>query len=202
LKLVGLVVVVQFWWLAAHHTFTFFWSFAAMWGAIALVPILAAIGRRLLDSRPTPQHATLLTIPVHYMEMILYGCALIVAFRFTQAQPIASIPFPKAISYPVLQVLCVLATLTVFDLAIGSFGLPFATALSKKLATKWLYARCRNPMGLFSLLLRHLGSLVGRSSRRKRAHSARRQLARNLRPGTAVAIVRNNAPSSLRTSKG
>jgi hypothetical protein len=142
LKLGGLVVVVQFWRLAAHYTLPFFWSFAAMWGAIALVPLLAAIGRRLLDSRPTPEHAKLLTIPVHYMEMILHGCALIVAFRLTQAYPIASIPFPKAISYPVLQVLGVLATLTVFNLA-----------------TSWLYARCRNPMGLFSLLFLIVGAL-------------------------------------------
>ncbi len=159
LKLVGLAVVVQCWRLAARHTLPFFWSVAAMWGAVALVPLLAAIGRRLLDSRPTPERATLLTIPVHYMEMILHGCALIVAFRFTQAYPIASIPFPKAISYPVLRVLGVLAALTVFNLAIGGLGLPFAAVLSKKLATSWLYARCRNPMGLFSLLFLVVGAL-------------------------------------------
>jgi protein-S-isoprenylcysteine O-methyltransferase Ste14 len=48
----------------------------------------------------------------------------------------------------------------VFNLAIGSLGLPFATALSKKLATNWLYAGCRNPVGLFSLLFLIVGALL------------------------------------------
>jgi protein-S-isoprenylcysteine O-methyltransferase Ste14 len=114
--------------------------------------VVAAIGRWLLNRRPTTERAALLTIPVHYLEMILLGCPLIVAFHFTQAYPIASIPFPRAISFPALRVLGVLATLTVLNLAIGGLGLPFAAVPSKKLATSWLYARCRNPMGLFSLL--------------------------------------------------
>ncbi|MBZ5680493.1 MAG: hypothetical protein LAO24_10340 [Acidobacteriia bacterium] len=152
LKLVGLAVVVQCWRLAAHYTLPFFWSVAVVWGAVALVPLLAAIGRCLLDSRPTPERATLLTIPIHYLEMILLGCALVVAFRFTQAHPIAFIPFPRAISFPVLQILGALATLTVLNLAIQGLGLPFAAVLSRRLATSWLYARCRNPMLLSCLL--------------------------------------------------
>ena len=159
LKLAGLAVVYLCWRLAAHHGFSFSWSVILVWGAVALVPVLAAIGRWLLDCRPTPERATLLTIPIHYLEMILLGCALIVAFRFTQAYPIASIPFPRAISFPALRVLGALATLTVLNLAIGGLGLPFAAAQSKKLATRWLYAQCRNPMGLFSLLFFIVGAL-------------------------------------------
>jgi len=152
LKLAGLAVVYLCWRLAARSTFPFFWSVALVWGGVALVPLLAAIGRWLLDRRPTPERAMLLTIPIHYLEMILLGCVLIVAFRFTQAHPIARIPFPRAISVPIMQLLGVLATLTVLNLAIRGLGLPFATALSRKLATNWLYARCRNPMLLSTLL--------------------------------------------------
>ncbi|HVO64401.1 MAG TPA: methyltransferase [Terriglobales bacterium] len=158
-KLAGLVVVLLCWRASAERTFSFLWSVALVWGGIVLVPVVAAIGRWLLNRRPTAERATLLTIPVHYLEGILLGCALIVAFRFTQAYPIKSIPFPKAISLPALWVLGVLATLTVLNLAIGALGLPFATALSKKLTTSWLYARCRNPMGLFSLLFSIVGAL-------------------------------------------
>jgi protein-S-isoprenylcysteine O-methyltransferase Ste14 len=152
LKLAGLLAVVLCWRLAAQHTLPFFWSVALVWGAVALVPLLAAIGRWLLDRRPTAERAMLLTVPIHYMEMILLGCALIVAFRFTQAHPIAPIPFPRAISFPVLQIFGALAMLTVLNLAIRGLGLPFAAVLSKKLTTGWLYARCRNPMLLSCLL--------------------------------------------------
>lgn len=45
-----------------------------------------------------------------------------------------------------------MATLTVVDLAVGGLGLPFAAARSRKVVTRWLYARCRNPMGMYGLL--------------------------------------------------
>jgi protein-S-isoprenylcysteine O-methyltransferase Ste14 len=158
-KLAGLAVVFLCWRWATRQTFPFFWSIAVVWGGVALVPLLAAIGRWLLDRRPTAERATLLTIPIHYLEMILLGCDLIVAFRFTQAHPIAAIPFPRAISFPLLRLLSVLATFTVLNLAIGGLGLPFAAVLSKKLATTWLYARCRNPMLLSCLLFFVVGAV-------------------------------------------
>lgn len=159
LKLIGLVIVYVCWRLAARHLFSFFWSVALVWGLVALVPLLAGVGRWLLDCRPTAERAALLTIPIHYLEMILLGCALIVAFHFTQAHPIAPVPFPQAISFPLLQLLGVLATLTVLNLAIRGLGLPFATVLSRKLATNWLYSRCRNPMVLSSLLFFIVGAV-------------------------------------------
>jgi protein-S-isoprenylcysteine O-methyltransferase Ste14 len=81
----------------------------------------------------------------------LLGCALIVAFRFTQTYPIARIAFPRKISLLVVQITGALATLTVANLAIGGLGLPFAAAQSRKVATRWLYSRCRNPMGMYGL---------------------------------------------------
>lgn len=159
LKLAGLVVVYLCWSVAIDHTFPFLWSVVLVWGGVALMPVVAAIGRWLLDRHPTPERAALLNVPIHYLEMILLGCAAIVAFRFTQAHPIARIPFPRYISFPVMQLLGLLAALTVLNLAIQGLGLPFATVLSTKLATGWLYARCRNPMGLFTLLFAIAGSV-------------------------------------------
>ena len=152
LKLAGLAVVILCWYLVAQHTFSFFWSVALVWGGVALVPPVAAIGRWSLDRRPTSQRANLLTIVIHYVEIILLGCALIVAFRFTQAYPIARIPFPRTISFPVVQFLGALTMLTILNLAIEGLGAPFAAAPTRKVATGWLYARCRNPMVLSGLL--------------------------------------------------
>jgi protein-S-isoprenylcysteine O-methyltransferase Ste14 len=152
LKLAGLAVVVVCGRLAFDHSFSVFWDIALMWGSVALVPFLAACGRWFLDRRPTPERARLLTIPIHYLEMILLGCALIVAFPVTHAHPIVRVPFPRALSWPAMQILAIAATLTVLNLAIGGLGLPFAAVLSRKLATSWLYRHSRNPMLLSCLL--------------------------------------------------
>jgi len=87
LKLAGLALVLLCWRLVSRHAFSFLWSVLLMWGTVALVPVLAIAGRWLLDRHPTPERASLLTIPIHYAEGILLGCALIVAFRFTQVKP-------------------------------------------------------------------------------------------------------------------
>jgi protein-S-isoprenylcysteine O-methyltransferase Ste14 len=152
LKLTGLAVVFVCGRWAVLHTFSTFWGFALMWGGVAFVPLLAAVGRWLLDRRPTPERAGLLTIPIHYLEMILLGCALVVALHVTQAHPMARVPFPRAISWLAMRILSIVATLTVLNLAMGGLGLPFAAVLSRKLATSWLYRHSRNPMLLSCLL--------------------------------------------------
>lgn len=89
-----------------------------MWGGIALGPLVAIAGRWLLDRRPTLERAAALSLLVHYAVMILLGCAIIVAFRFTQAYPIARIAFPRKISLAVVEITGALAMLTVVNLAI------------------------------------------------------------------------------------
>jgi protein-S-isoprenylcysteine O-methyltransferase Ste14 len=152
LKLVGVAVVWVCWVFTANRNFSFFWSIALLWGGIAVVPLLAAAGRRLLDRHATSARAAGISPVVHYLVMILLGCAIVVAFRFTQAHPIARVPFPKKLSLPILQVTGALAVLTVLNLAVEGLGLPFAAVQSRKIAARWLYTRCRNPMGLYSLL--------------------------------------------------
>lgn len=159
LKLVGFALVLLCWRTINRHAFSFLWSVALMWGAVALVPVLAVLGCWLLDRHPTTERAAILTIPIHYAEMILLGCALVVAFRFTQAHPMAHVAVPRTISSPVLRVLGVFATLTVLNLAIRGLGLPFAAVLSKRLASDWLYARSRNPMLLSTLLFFIVGAI-------------------------------------------
>ena len=159
LKLAGLALVLLCWRLVSLRAFSFLWSVVLIWGTVALVPVLAIVGRWLLDRHPTPERAALLTIPIHYLEGILLGSALFVAFQFTQAHPMARIAVPRPISFPLLKVLGAFATLTVLNLAIRGLGLPFATVLSKRLASDWLYARSRNPMLLSSLLFFIVGAV-------------------------------------------
>jgi len=152
LKLVGIAVVYCCWQFTANQSFSFFWSVVWVWGGIALVPLVALVGRWLLDRRPTIERAAVLSLLVHFSEAILLGCALIVAFRFARVYPIVRIPFPREVSLLAVRITGALAILTVVNLAIGGLGLPFAAAQSRKIASKWLYARCRNPMGFYSLL--------------------------------------------------
>lgn len=158
-KLAGLALVLLCWRLVSRHAFSFLWSVVLMWGTVALVPVLALLGRWLLDRHPTPERAALLTIPIHYLEGILLGCALIVAFRFTQAYPLARVAVPRTITSPLLRIVGVFAMLTVLNLAIRGLGLPFAAVLSRRLASDWLYAGSRNPMLLSSLLFFTIGAV-------------------------------------------
>jgi len=159
LKLVGIALVCGCWQFTANRSFSFLWSVVLVWGGIALVPLVALAGRWALDRRPTIPRAANLSLLVHYMEAILLGCGLIVAFRFTQAYPIVRIPFPREISLLAVRITGTLATLTVVNLAIGGLGLPFAAAQSRKVATRWLYSRCRNPMGFYGLLCAIAGAV-------------------------------------------
>ena len=69
----------------------------------------------------------------------------------------------REISLLAVRITGALATLTVVNLAIGGLGLPFAAALSRKVATRWLYSRCRNPMGFYGLLCAIAGAVWLRS---------------------------------------
>jgi len=152
LKLAGIAAVWYCWLFTASRTFSFFWPIVLLWGGIAVVPLVALFGRRLLDCRPTVERAAVVTLLVHFAEAVLLGCGLIVAFRFTQGYPIARIPVPQEIGLLAVRITGVLATLTVVNLAISGLGLPFGAAQSRKVATNWLYSRCRNPMGFYGLL--------------------------------------------------
>ncbi|HTT19503.1 MAG TPA: hypothetical protein VMG82_11180 [Candidatus Sulfotelmatobacter sp.] len=158
-KLAGIAVVWWCWLLTAIRNLSFFWSTAVVWVGIALVPLIAICGRRLLDHCPTVERAAVVSLMVHFAEGVLLGCGLIVAFYFTQAYPIVRIPFPKKISLLAVRITGALATLTVVNLALGGLGLPFAAAQSRRVATHWLCARCRNPMGFYGLLCAIAGAV-------------------------------------------
>ena len=62
-----------------------------------------------------------------------------------------TLPVPRRVGVGLVVVTSALALLTVLTLAVRGLGAPFAIALSRRLATDWLYAWTRNPMVLATL---------------------------------------------------
>jgi protein-S-isoprenylcysteine O-methyltransferase Ste14 len=151
-RLAAFAFTVWCWRSVRAATFSAAWSLAIMWGGVALAPLVAFAGRYLLDRRPQLEREGWVTTAVHYAEMILLGCAVMVALGFGKEHPIVTIPLPRDISYFFLLVIGAFVTATVLNLAIQGLGAPFAVALSKKIADGWLYSRTRNPMALGCLL--------------------------------------------------
>lgn len=152
LKLTVFGVVYLCWRVTAYHTFSFWPAMAVVWGGLALAPLVALGARWLLNRKPTAERAAELTLLVHFLEGLLLGCGLIVGYSAMGAHPWVKVPFPRAISQPVMEVVSIFSALTVLNLAVRGLGLPFAVVLSHRLATDWLYRRCRNPMVLSVLL--------------------------------------------------
>jgi protein-S-isoprenylcysteine O-methyltransferase Ste14 len=120
-------------------------------GALLLVFPTVYIGRRFLDARPTPEQAAALNIPVHYALMILFGAAIIEAVKTGQAWRGFVLPLPAGLGLALLRATAIATLLTVLNLAARGLGAPFAIALSRRLATDWLYHWTRNPMVLATL---------------------------------------------------
>lgn len=163
LNAAGIVAVYLSWIEAAGHRGSFGSSVAAVWGGVVAIPLVAEGARWVLERQPTADRAAWLTIPVHYAEMTLMGCALIIAYPLVQAHPWMRVRFPTRASAFLMELFGTMAALVVVNLAVRGLGLPFAAVLSRKLATGWLYGRCRNPMGLMTLLFLLSGALWLRS---------------------------------------
>jgi len=153
LRLIAFAIAIWCWRFVLNASLSVAWSIAIMWGFVALVPLVARAGRRVLDARPQLDRDGWTTFAVHIAEMILLGCAVMVALTFGKSHPIITIPISKSITRPVVLLDTAFVAFTVLNLAISGLGAPFAVALSKKLASGGLYSRTRNPMVLGTLLL-------------------------------------------------
>ncbi len=126
-------------------------------GAIAILgvvvlPGISWLGRRSLDRLPTAEHATRIASVVHYGLMLPLGMAIVAAIRLGVAWPGWKLPVPGNVGVPLAWVAGVVLAATVVNLALRGLGAPFGIALSRRLATDWLYARTRNPMVLATLI--------------------------------------------------
>jgi protein-S-isoprenylcysteine O-methyltransferase Ste14 len=124
-------------------------------GPIATV-LAAAIGRWALARWPTAVAAVWTTVLVHYTFAIAGGAALIAAVSWAIAGWGAVLSLPDWACDGLAILLGVPGWLlfgaAVINLGVKGLGAPFAVALTRRLASDWLYARTRNPMMLGAFL--------------------------------------------------
>lgn len=120
-------------------------------GPVLLVYPVVRLGRRLLDARPTAERAAVITAFVHVALMILFGAPIIEAVKTGREWPGWTLPIPPGLGLALLWITGLAAALTVANLAVRGLGAPFAIALSRRLATDWMYRWTRNPMVLATL---------------------------------------------------
>lgn len=154
LNLLGLLIAWGLWLWLADRPFSPSFSIAvAVGGALISIP-LVFLGRWLLDRQPFVQRAVHITTFIHYLILIPLGAAIIEASRFAQNQQdwLAWIsPLPEEFGLGIMLVSGVMLVLVVFNLALKGLGAPFAIALTRVVATDWLYAWTRNPMILSAI---------------------------------------------------
>ncbi|HSF83918.1 MAG TPA: isoprenylcysteine carboxylmethyltransferase family protein [Anaerolineales bacterium] len=119
-------------------------------GPLLVIPIVY-LGRRLLDQQPGIRRAALVTTGVHYLLAALLGISIIEATQLAQNLAFWPVRLPPWLGLGLMVVSGVALALVVFNLALKGFGLPFALALTRMVATDWLYAWTRNPMVLSAL---------------------------------------------------
>jgi protein-S-isoprenylcysteine O-methyltransferase Ste14 len=120
-------------------------------GAILLVFPIVWIGRKIVDIKPSIELLAWITSFVHILLMILFGTSIIAAIKLFQVWPGLAAPLPVAIGKGLLYFTGACLMLTVLNLAISGLGAPFAIALSKRIADRWIYKWTRNPMVLCTL---------------------------------------------------
>jgi protein-S-isoprenylcysteine O-methyltransferase Ste14 len=150
-KIIGFALIIAVWsWLNRSRFAPTTSLVITNVGALALFPI-AWFGRRMLDAKPTPDHAARVTTFVHYAVVPLLGAAIFEAIKVGRDWAGWMIPLPRELGWMLMVVTGAILLLTVANLALAGLGAPFAVELSKRLAVNWMYAWTRNPMVLSTL---------------------------------------------------
>lgn len=150
-NILGLVLTWIIWLLVINREFSLGISLAISIGGPLLVTPIVYLGRRLLDQQPVVRRAAWVTTAVHYLLLTLLGMSVIEATQLAQNLTLWAIRLPPWLGILIMVVSGVALVLVVFNLALKGFGLPFALALTRLVATDWLYAWTRNPMVLSAL---------------------------------------------------
>jgi protein-S-isoprenylcysteine O-methyltransferase Ste14 len=140
------------WWWVIQQRFGQVLRLLIMFGGVLATFPVSWAGRRLLDVQPTPERAAWVTAIVHFTLMILLGTSIIQAIETGRVYSVWAIPLPSEIGLALMVVAAPVLLSTVVNLALQGLGAPFAIALSRRLATSWLYAWTRNPMVLAALV--------------------------------------------------
>ncbi len=151
IRVAGFALTIALWrWMLGQSFSSLTNLFCIIGTLLAIVPTVW-IGRRLLDIKPTLDQVAWVTTVVHGIVMVLGGVAVIKAIQTADDWQGLVIPIPRSLGIILVYITGAIMLLTVANLAIRGLGAPFAIALSRQLATNWLYARTRNPMVLATL---------------------------------------------------
>ena len=151
LNILGLIITWTVWlWLIGKELGLADAFGIAVGGILVIIPVVF-VGRRLLDRQPTIEQADLLTTILHYLVMIFFGSAVIAATKFGLSSPSWSISIPSWMGLVLMMIGGISILIVVLNLAIKGLGAPFAVALTRIVATEWMYAWTRNPMILGAL---------------------------------------------------
>jgi len=151
LNILGLILtwIVWLWLIGQELELTYAFGIA-VGGILVIIPVVF-VGRRLLDRQPTIEQADLLTTILHYLVAIFLGSAVIAATKFGLSSPSWSISIPSWMGLVLMIVGGISVLIVILNLAIKGLGAPFAVALTRIVATEWMYAWTRNPMILGAL---------------------------------------------------
>jgi protein-S-isoprenylcysteine O-methyltransferase Ste14 len=147
-RITAFALTLLLWRWTLHQSFPPALNAVCVVGTVLAVVPTVWIGRKALDVNPTTEQAARVTTVVHAILMVLFGIAIIKGIQTGDGWRGVVIPIPENVGTALAVVTGGFTLLTVVNLALRGLGAPFAIALSRRLATNWLYAWTRNPMVL------------------------------------------------------
>jgi protein-S-isoprenylcysteine O-methyltransferase Ste14 len=143
---VGFVLWIAIWAWQVRAAFLIEVSLSIAIGGTLLLYPLTGLGRWLLDRNPTVNHVYWINAWMHLGIYLLLGSAIFEAVRVIPDFPVGKFQFPTWLGIGLIVLTSVLTVLAMVNLALRGLGAPFAVALSRKVASNWMYAWTRNPM--------------------------------------------------------
>lgn len=151
IRFLSFLITIYIWRIVQIGQFPRHLSIVIIIGSVLLVFPAVWIGRQAINSESGIKRLPSITSIVHFVLMILFGVSIIEAIKTFYFEPGIVIPVPVEVGRALLLITGVILILTVVNLAISGLGAPFAIALSKRLAYRWMYRWTRNPMVLATL---------------------------------------------------
>ena len=148
MSILSFALTLTIWYWVLNRQFDHVQALIIIVGGVAGVFPVVWVGRRTLDAKPTIDRTAWVTSIVHFAIMVLLGAAIVEAARTGETWQGWVMPVPAGVGLALMMATGTALLLTVVNLALQGLGAPFAIALTRRLATNWMYAWTRNPMVL------------------------------------------------------
>jgi len=150
-RVVIFIGTLYFWQIVLYAEFAQLVSYTIVIGLILFVYPVSWIGRKAIDLKVTKERLILITSVVHIVLVLFFGTSIVEAIKLFQISRGFTIPIPVEYAKALLYISGMCLAMTVVNLALSGLGAPFAIALSKRLANRWMYRWTRNPMVLCTI---------------------------------------------------